>query len=183
MYGTEGLVYRVAVVKDRAVVGTGADLTLFRKIVERVQEGEPGQPAPAFARLQPHLPKTQNLLIAASLPAYLRDALLRGGTDPDRVGTVDVGSEMVGLGFAAVGNAVEVGSYWPHEQLRLARDLLERVAPEVTEVPESLFEPSTEGPPEGEEGEAPGAPAPEAAPPVPEAAPPAPKEPAPEAAK
>jgi len=190
LYGPEGLVYRVAVVKDKAVVGTGADLTLFRKIVERVQEGEPGQVAPAFARLEPHMPKTQNLLIATSLPAYLRESLLRGGTDPDRVGTVDVGSEMVGLGFAAVGNAVEVGSYWPHEQLRLARDLLQRVAPEVTEAPESLFEPSKEGPPEGEGGKAPGpngagAPGPEAAPPVPkepapEAAPPAPEEPAPE---
>ena len=89
---------------------------------------------------------------------------------------------MVGLGFGAVGNAVEVGSYWPHEQLRLARDLLERVAPKVTEAPESLFEPSKEGPPGGEGGEP--APAPEAAPPAPkgpapEAAPAAPKEPAP----
>ncbi len=175
LYGPEGLVYRVAVVKDRAVVGTGTDLTLFRKIVERVQKGEPGQVAPALARLEPHMPKTQNLLIATSLPAYLREALLRGGTDPDRVGTVDVGSEMVGLSFGAVGNAVEVGSYWPHEQLRLARDLLERVAPEVTEVPESLFEPSEEGPPGGEGGEA--EPAPEAVPPAPEAEPePAPKE-------
>jgi len=184
MYGPEGLVYRVAVVKDRAVVGTGADLTLFRKIVERVQEGEPGQVASAFARLEPHMPKTQNLLIATSLPAYLREALLRGGTDPDRVGTVDVGSEMVGLSFGVVGNAVEVGSYWPHEQLRLARDLLQRVAPEVTEAPESLFEPSKEGPPGGEGGEAPGAPGPEAAPPAPKGpapeAAPAPKEPAPE---
>jgi len=180
MYGPDGLVYRVAVVKDKAVVGTGADLALFRKIIERVQEGEPGQLAPAFARLGPHIPKTQNLLIATRLPAYLREALLRGGTDPDRVGTVDVGSEMVGLSFGAVGNAVEVGSYWPHEQLRLARDLLERVAPEVTEAPESLFEPSKEGPPAGEGGEP--EPAPEAVLPAPEAEPAAPKEPAPEPA-
>jgi hypothetical protein len=133
------------------------------------------------------MPKTQNLLIATSLPAYLREALLRGGTDPDRVGTVDVGSEIVGLSFGAVGNAVEVGSYWPHEQLRLARDLLQRVAPEVAEAPESLFEPSKEGPPAGAGGEAPGAPGPEAAPPAPkepapEAAPAAPKEPEPEPA-
>jgi hypothetical protein len=165
LYGPEGLVYRVAVVENKAVVGTGADLTLFREIVERVKAGEPAEKPPALLRLEPHMPERQHLFIATSLPAYLKEALLRGGTDPNRIGTVDVGSEMVGLGFAAVGNAVEVGSYWPHEQLRLARDLLARVAPEVIEAPASLFEPSKEGPPVGEGGEP--APAPETAPPAP----------------
>ncbi|HUX01908.1 MAG: hypothetical protein WBD63_10115 [Phycisphaerae bacterium] len=150
LYGPEGLVYRVAVVGDKAVVATGADLTLFREAILRLKQGEAAETNPALARLEPHLPPAQNLSIALSLPAYLGLSLLRGGTDPNEVGTVDRGSELVGLSFAAQGSTVSAASYWPHEQLRLARELLVRVAPGLAEVPESLFEPSTEGPPEGE---------------------------------
>jgi hypothetical protein len=145
-------VYRVAIVGDKAVVATGADLALFRETILHLQEGAAAEKPPALARLEEHLPAKQNLSIALSLPAYLAQAVLRAGTDPAKVGTVDRGSELVGLSFAAEGAGAHAVSYWPHEQLRLARDLLARVAPEVTRAPESLFEPSIEGPPEGEEG-------------------------------
>jgi len=173
LYGPEGLVYRVAVVGNKAVVGTGSDLALFQATVERLAAGKPAETPPAAARLQKQLPASQNVSIAMSLPLFLRQALLRGQTPPEQVGTADPGSELVGLSLRADGATLRAASYWPHEQLRLARELIERVAPEIAEVPESLFEPSEEGPPVEERAPAPAAPEPEA----PEPAEPLPPEP------
>jgi len=173
LYGPEGMVYRVAVVGNKAVVGTGSDLALFQATVERLAAGKPAETPPAAARLQKQLPASQNVSIAMSLPLYPRQALLRGQTPPEQVGTADPGSELVGLSLRADGATLRAASYWPHEQLRLARELIERVAPEIAEVPESLFEPSEEGPPVEERAPAPAAPEPEA----PEPAEPLPPEP------
>ena len=195
LYGPEGLVYRVAVVDHQAVVATGSDLVLFRQIIERLKAKEPLEPTPAMKLLQAFMPKEQQMSMAMNLPQFIGQALLRGGTSPDRLGTIDAGHQMVGLSLHADGPAIHLNSYWPHEQLRLAQELLARAAPELTEVPKSMFEPSTEGPPQ-EKGETPqppvpappAVPMPSSAPPLeivppappPETAPPAqPPEPAP----
>jgi hypothetical protein len=149
LYGEGGLRYRVAVTGGHAVVGTGSDPALFRRTVRAVREGKRPEADSAVVRLQKHLPARQNVSFLASLPLALKQSLIQGGTDPDRIGTVDPGSERAGLGMVFGGSAISIGSYWPHEQLRLARELLERVAPELTEAPESLFEPPGEGPPAG----------------------------------
>jgi len=147
IYGPEGLVYRVAVVGNQAVVATGSDLTLMRQSIERLKEGKEPPESPAVQRLEKHVPQSQNMFIAMSLPEYFAQALLRGNTPADKVGTVDPGSEVVGLGIRSEKGEAVVTSWWPHEQLRLARELLNRAAPELTQVPESLFEPTPEGPP------------------------------------
>jgi len=159
LFGPEGLVYRVAIVGDRAVVATGSDLTLLRKVIRRLKAGEAPEPSPALRRLQTHVSPDQNIYIATSLPVYLGASLARGGTPTDQIGTVDPGHERVGVGIRFRGTTAQLTTYWPHEQIRMARDLIGRVAPEVEKVPESLFPPEPEGPPEIEappegEGEA-----------------------------
>ncbi len=157
LYGHEGLVYRVVTVGDRAVVGVGTDTTLMRETIERIRAGGDAAAPPALERLNTHLPPRQNISIVTNLPLYLRQALLRGGTAEERIGTVDPGASLSGLAVRFDGPTVRVGSYWPHDQLRRGRELLERVVPGVTEAPESLFEPPEGGPPAGTvpEGETP----------------------------
>jgi len=147
------------IVGDRAVVATGSDLTLLRKVIRRLKAGEAPEPSPALRRLQTHVSPDQNIYIATSLPVYLGASLARGGTPTDQIGTVDPGHERVGVGIRFRGTTAQLTTYWPHEQIRMARDLIGRVAPEVEKVPESLFPPEPEGPPEIEappegEGEA-----------------------------
>ncbi|MEA3367692.1 MAG: hypothetical protein U9R68_06215, partial [Planctomycetota bacterium] len=150
LFGPEGLVYRVAVVGDRAVVATGSDLTLMRKVIEQLKAG--GQPdvSPALRRLHTHVSPDQNIFIATSLPVYLGRSLARGGTPRDEIGTVDPGHERVGLGVRFRGTTAELSTYWPHEQIRMARDLIARLVPKAEELPESLFPPEGEGPPKPE---------------------------------
>jgi len=179
IYGPEGMTYRLAVIGQTAVVASGSDLTLFRSVIEHLKQGKEDVP-PALARIRERLAREDNVSILASLPLFLRDALLHGGTPEDRIGTVDPGKEVAGLSLSASGVGVRVGSFWPHEQLRLAKELLDRAAPAISEGTESLFQPTPEGPPKGagepplpakpEEG-APPAPAPAPAEP-PQAAPP-----------
>jgi len=150
LFGPEGLVYRVAVVGDRAVVGTGSDLTLLRKVIRRLKAGEQPEPSPALRRLHTQVPPQQNVFIATSLPVYLARSLARGGTPQEKIGTVAPGHERVGVGVRFRGTTAELTTYWPHEQIRMARDLIGRLAPEAEEVPESLFPPEGEGPPRPE---------------------------------
>lgn len=150
VYGPEGLVYRVAVIGNRAVIGTGSDLSLFRQTIGRLKGGRELEPAPAVRRLEQHVPANQNLFIAMSLPMVIGQSLERGGTPADRVGTIDPGHEVAGIGIQGTGTALQLRTYWPHEQIRLARELLNRAAPDVADVPKSLFEPAPEGPPKPE---------------------------------
>jgi hypothetical protein len=147
MYGDEGLVYRVGVVGGKAVVSSGSDLTLLRQTIARLKAGEAAESSPALRRLQQELPKDQQISMAMSLPLYMAQALLRGGTPADRVGTTDPGKELAGLTLTASGASLRVAAYLPHEQLRLAMDLLKKAAPEIAETPKSLFTPTPEGPP------------------------------------
>jgi hypothetical protein len=183
MYGPEGLVYRVAVVGGKAVVSSGSDLTLMRQTIARLKKGEAAETPAAMKRLAEHLAGQQQVSIALSLPLYVGQALLRGGTTPQKMGTIDPGREIAGLTLTVSGAEVRAVSYWPHEQIRLAMDLLKRAAPEIAETPKSLFEPAKEGPPKpGAAAPKPGekppadqtpAPTPPGAAPGPAAAPPA----------
>jgi hypothetical protein len=146
LYGPEGLAYRVAVVGQKAVISTGSDLALFKKVVETLKADKAPAP-PALAQLQGRLPARQNLLAVSRLPMFLRGAFLSGGTPPERVGEVDPGKELAGFALSAEGSSIRIASYLPHEQLRLAKELLDRVAPELSKKTESLFEPPAEGPP------------------------------------
>jgi len=152
LYGPEGLVYRVAVVGDKAVIGAGSDTTLMAETIERLKAGKAPEESPALKALEGHLPREQNLALAVNLPLYLAQALERGGTPADKIGTVDPGSTVAGLVVAADGPIARMSSYWPYEQIRLAMDLLKRAAPEISKVPGSLFEPTPEGPPKGGAG-------------------------------
>jgi hypothetical protein len=147
IYGPEGLVYRIAMVGDKAVISSGSDLTLMRQTIERLKKGEAAETSPALDRLQKQLPRDQQITIALSLPMYVAQALQRGGTPLERIGTTDPGLEIAGLTLTAGGQGVRIASYLPHEQIRLAMDLLKRAAPEIAETPKSLFEPTKEGPP------------------------------------
>ena len=151
LFGPEGLVYRVAVVGNKGVVSAGSDLALFRRTIERIKAGQiDDEPLPAIQRLVRRLPDKQNVSVAVSLPLFVRQSLIRAGKTPEDIGTVDPGMEMAGFGIRAEGASARVTSYWPHEQIRLARELLERVAPEAAEEAGSLFEPPEAGPPEPE---------------------------------
>jgi hypothetical protein len=147
LYGPDGLTYRVAIVGNQAIVATGSDLTLFRDSIERLKAGKEPPPSAAVQRMEKHVSPTQNMFIAMSLPEYLGLALLRGNTPADKVGTIDPGQEVVGIGLRAEKGVAKMTTWWPHEQIRLGRELLNRAAPELAEVPESLFEPTPEGPP------------------------------------
>ena len=176
LYGPEGMVYRIAVVGNHGVVAAGSDLTLFRRTIERLKMGGEPEISPARRRLSHHVSQDQNVMLALSLPVYLGQSLTRGGTAAERVGTIDPGHELVGIGLRFQGTKVELSTYWPHEQIRLARELLQRAAPEITEIPESLFQPQPEAPPKP----GPGAPEPLFGPDT-VLPPPAPPPPAPEA--
>ncbi len=147
LYGPEGLVYRLAVVKDHAVVGVGSDTRLFRQTVKGLKAGQMDEPSPAMRRLEPHLPEARHMSVVTSLPLYVRQALIRGGTKPEVIGSVDPGNERAGVGVEMTAEGLRIGSWWPHEQIRLARELIDRVAPGLAESPESLFVPPEEGPP------------------------------------
>ncbi len=124
MYGPEGLVYRVAVVGDKAVVSSGSDLSLLKETIERLKKGEAAEKSPTLERLQQHLPAAQQAAIALNLPMYVAQSLQRGGTPAERIGTPDPGKEIAGLVLAAGGGKVHVSSYFPYEQIRLAMDLM-----------------------------------------------------------
>lgn len=164
LYGPEGLVYRVAVVGNQAVIASGSDKAMLMQTIERLKGGRAPEPLPAIARLQSHLPARQQVAMAMSLPLFVGQALIRGGTPPDRIGTMDAGQEVAGFAVQADGTTARMVSYWPHEQVRLAMDLLKRAAPDMAEMPHTLFEPTPEGPPKppvpGEAAPAPGPPAP-----------------------
>ena len=181
LYGEEDLVYRVAVVGRHAVVGLGRDPSLMQAAIEAAKAGKPPEPPPALARLARQLPAQQNVSIVTSLPFYLRQSLIRGGTPLDRIGSVDPGAELAGAALRFEGGTAVLGSYWPYEQVRLARELLERAAPDLKKAPESLFEPPEEGPPEGLPPAAPAPPPPEGTAPAPPAAAPVEPPPAPPA--
>ena len=178
LYGPEGLVYRVAVVGNQAVIASGSDRGMLMQTLERLRGGRAPEPLPAIARLQSHLPGRQQVAMAMSLPLFIAQALIRGGTPPDRIGTMAAGREVAGIALQADGTTARLASYWPHEQIRMAMDLLKRAAPDMAEMPHTLFEPAPEGPPKppvpGEAGPPKPAPAGEAAPaPVPPSSPPA----------
>jgi len=155
LYGPEGMVYRVAVVGKKAVVATGSDLTLLRKVLAQLKSGQAPQPSPALRRLGTHLDRNQNIVVAMSLPVYLGGSLIRGGTPVEKIGTVDPGDELVGIGVRFNGTTARLSTYWPHEQIRRARELIARVAPEAERAPESLFAPDETAPPPAQP-EAPG---------------------------
>jgi len=178
LYGPEGLVYRVAVVGNQAVIASGSDKGMLMQTIERLKGGRVAEPSPAIGRLQSHLPVRQQVAMAMSLPLFIGQALIRGGTPPDRIGTMDAGKEIAGFALQADGTTARMASYWPHEQVRMAMDLLKRAAPDMAEVPHTLFEPAPEGPPKppvpGEAGPPKPATAGEARPaPVPPSSPPA----------
>jgi len=178
LYGPEGLVYRVAVVGNQAVIASGSDKGMLMQTLERLRGGRAPEPSPAIGRLQSHLPARQQVAMATSLPLFIGQALIRGGTPPDRIGTMDAGKEIAGFALQADGTTARMASYWPHEQVRMAMDLLKRAAPDMAEVPHTLFEPAPEGPPKppvpGEAGPPKPATAGEARPaPVPPSSPPA----------
>jgi len=164
LYGPEGLVYRVAVVGNQAVIASGSDKGMLMQTIERLKGGRAAEPSPAIGRLQSHLPGRQQVAMAMSLPLFIAQALVRGGTPPDRLGTLSAGQEVAGLALQADGTTARMASYWPHEQIRMAMDLLKRAAPDMAEMPHTLFEPTPEGPPKppvpGEAAPAPGSPAP-----------------------
>jgi hypothetical protein len=150
LYGPEGLIYRIAVVGHQAVICTGSDLSLFRETIERLKAGKEPGPSPAVRRLETHVPAKQNVFVALNLPMFIGQALERGGTPADRIGTIDPGHEVAGVGIHGGSETLQVTSYWPHEQIRLARELLNRAAPDIAEGTKSLFEPTPEGPPKPE---------------------------------
>jgi len=170
LFGPEGMVYRVAVVGDKAVVATGSDQTLLRKVIEQLKSGQAPEPAPALRRLETHLGREQNIFVAMSLPVYLSGSLLRGGTPVEKIGTVDPGNELVGIGVRFDGPTARLSTYWPHEQIRRARELIGRVAPEAEKAPESLFAPDEAAPPAAQPT-APGGTAPSEEAPAPKGAP------------
>ncbi|MBE3096863.1 MAG: hypothetical protein IMZ44_06985 [Planctomycetes bacterium] len=173
LYGPEGLVYRVAVVGNQAVIASGSDKAMLMQTIERLKGGRAPEPLPAIARLQSHMPARQQVAMAMSLPLFVGQALIRGGTPPDRIGTMDAGQEVAGFALQADGTTARMVSYWPHEQVRLAMDLLKRAAPDMAEMPHTLFEPVLEGPPKPPvPGEAAPAPGPSAPPPGPVRVPP-----------
>ncbi len=155
LYGPEGLVYRIVVVGDKAVIATGSDLGLFRETVERLKAGKTQEQTEALKQLQGRLPREQQVSVVLNLPEFFAQALLRGGTPPERVGTINPGREIAGLTLTASGTTVRMSSFWPYEQIRLTRTLLQKAAPELLNVPESLFEPTKEGPPKTEAAPAP----------------------------
>jgi hypothetical protein len=172
LYGPEGLVYRVAVVGNQAVIASGSDKGMLMQTIERLKGGRAPEPSSAIARLQSHLPGRQQVAMAMSLPLFIGQALIRGGTPPDRIGTMDAGKEIAGFALQADGTTARMASYWPHEQIRMAMDLLKRAAPDMAEMPHTLFEPTPEGPPKpAVPGEAAPAPGPSAPPPGPPPAP------------
>jgi hypothetical protein len=171
MYGAEGLVYRVAVVGNQAVISAGSDLGLLTQAIEGLKSGKPAEKSPALGRLERHLPGRQQFAMAFSLPLFLGQALIRGGTPPDRLGKLEPGQEVAGVVIQAEGSTARVSTFFPHEQIRLALEILNRGAPDLSRVPHTLFEPAPEGPPKAlPKGAAAPAPAP-GEPPAPGTAP------------
>jgi hypothetical protein len=117
-----------------------------------------------------------------SLPLFLSQALIRGGTPPDRVGTVDAGQEIAGVAVQSDGSTARVVTFMPHEQIKLALEMLKRAAPDISQVPHTLFEPAQEGPPKRAPAPGKAAPQPAAEPPAKAPAPGATSPPAPAAA-
>ncbi len=146
LYGADELAYLVALVGDHAVVGVGADTSLFEKTVRQLAAGGTPEASEAVEHVRTELAGRQNVSVMASLPLTLRKSLLQGGTPPERIGNVRPGTSLVGLTLAFEGSAATMASHVPYEQIRLARELLDRVAPKVTQAPESLFEPETTEP-------------------------------------
>jgi hypothetical protein len=147
MYGAEGLIYRVAIVGNQAVISTGCDQEMLKQAIESIKSGKPPEKSPAAKRLESHLPGRQSFATAMSLPLFISQALIRGGTPVDRIGKVDAGQEIAGVVIQSDGSTARVVTFMPHEQIRLALELLKRAAPDLSEMPHTLFEPTGEGPP------------------------------------
>jgi hypothetical protein len=174
MYGPEGLIYRVAIVGNQAVISSGSDIGMLTQTLENLKSGKTPERSPAQKRMESHLPGRQSLAIAMSLPLFLSQSLIRGGTPLEKIGSLDPGQEIVGVAVQSDGLTARVVTFVPHEQIRLALEMLKRAAPDISELPHTLFEPTQEGPPQG--ARLPGKAAPPSTPP---AKAPAPKAPAP----
>jgi len=181
MYGAEGLVYRVAIVGNQAVISSGSDLGLLTQAIETLKSGKAPDKPQALARMERQLPGRQQFMMAFSLPVFLGQALIHGGTPPERLGKLESGQEIAGVAIQAEGSTARVATFLPHEQIRLAMEMLKRGAPDLSNVPHTLFEPLPEGPPRkavrpgSAAPPAPGPPAaPDATPPAAPASPPAP---------
>ncbi|MCX5685298.1 MAG: hypothetical protein NT049_16695 [Planctomycetota bacterium] len=172
MYGPEGLIYRVAIVGNQALISSGTDQGMLKRAIEDIKSGKLNEPSPAAKRLEGHLPGRQSFATALSLPLFIGQALLRGGTPAEKVGKIDAGREIAGVVIQSEGSTARVVTFMPHEQIRLALELLKRAAPDLSEMPHTLFEPSEEGPPKAVPPAAPAAPG--ATSPQAPAAPPAP---------
>jgi len=149
MYGPEGLIYRVAIVGNQAVISSGSDIGMLKQTLEDLKSGKTPERSPAQKRMESHLPGRQSLAIAMSLPMFLSQALIRGGTPAEKVGALDPGQEIVGVAVQSDGLTARVVTFLPHEQIRLALEVLKRAAPDISELPHTLFEPTQEGPPQG----------------------------------
>jgi hypothetical protein len=177
VYGPDGFLYRMAVLKDRVVMTVGSDLTLFHAAIDRaLDETEPAA-APRIDTARAQLPKTRNVEYYFSLPAMLTRSVLAAGTAAGaaRGAPVEFDSEdrqflhdqgVVGLAVGVEGGRVRMDSNIGYDQLASAMAFVRKHLP-----PAVPPEPEPETPEPPSTTEEPESPAPETTPePAPESA-------------
>lgn len=160
VYGPDGFLYRMAVLKDRVVMTVGSDLTLFHAAIDQaLDETEPAA-APQIDAARTQLPKTRNVEYYFSLPAMLTRSVLASGTAAGaaRSAPIEFDSEdrqflhdqgVVGLAVGIEGGRVRMDSNIGYDQLASAMAFVKKhLPPAVPPEPETTEPPSTTEEPE-----------------------------------
>ncbi len=80
VYGPDGFLYRMAIVKDRLYMTVGSDLSLFQAALDLALDGRTAGASAAVEQARAALPPGRNVEYYASLPALLSRVFLLSGT-------------------------------------------------------------------------------------------------------
>ncbi|HOI54148.1 MAG TPA: hypothetical protein PLP01_02760 [Phycisphaerae bacterium] len=139
VYGPDGYVYRLAYLKDRAIVSAGSDQTLFKAAIDMALDEKAGTPPKQMDDVRHSLPDMRNVEMYLSLPAMLGRSLVLAGPsggasrkpvvfdEEDRKAISDQG--VVGLVLGLDRGRIRLDTGLGYDQLNKAVAFAERFLP------------------------------------------------------
>lgn len=156
VYGPDGFLYRMAIVKDRLFMTVGSDLSLFHAALDRVLDDKPAAVSAEVEKTRAKLPAGRNVEYYASLPALLSRVFLLSGTSAGATaGPVQYDAEdrkfiegrsLVGVVVGLDGGRIRVDTNLEYDDLGKAVAFADRHLPAAEAVTGPTAEPGvTEG--------------------------------------
>jgi hypothetical protein len=140
VYGPDGFLYRMAIVKDRLIITVGSDLSLFHAALDRALDNKLPPVSAAVEQARADLPQGRNVEYYTSLPAMLSRVFLLSGTaqGATATGTVHYDAEdrkfiesrlLVGVALGLDGGRIRLDTNLGYESLGKAVAFADRHLP------------------------------------------------------